>query len=97
MGKTPIDIMDCIETASIAVEKCSLMLDELSTEYTFINRPSTDYNSANSEAQKWLWEYPRIKVIIRIAQDFAFEISNILKEAKRIDDEGGVQGGARNE
>lgn len=73
--------IDCIDMAKIALEKSALILGDLTTDYSFAEKPSIDFNMANHEATQLVWEYNRIITFMHMAHDYVFEAQRLLERA----------------
>lgn len=94
MSYTPNNVTDCIENTEIALEKSLLILGDLTNKYTFTIQPKANLNTANHEAQLWLWEYNRIITFIEIIQDYVFIASELIEHAKSLElPKGGANNG----
>ena len=85
MSYLPNNVTDCVGDALTALEKSDLLLGDLIIEYSFIKKPVIDYNTANSEARKLVWEYNRIITFIQMVHDYVFEAKKVLVHVEEIE------------
>ncbi len=86
MSYIPNNITDCLDFASISLEKGLLVLGELTDEYDFSERPIVELNTANSEAEKLIYDYHRIITFIQIANDYVFNTKELIEKAQQLND-----------
>lgn len=77
-----IELVHQMEDAEAYLERCKMILDDLTTEYGFSNKPTSSYASMNEECLDWVLSYERIHTYMLIALDNAHQALMALKNER---------------